>query len=262
MQVQHCSERINPLSLILLRSLQMEPQSGSSDCFERETLDSTPIDEVCLSPEALGQCVELVPNSNFWQDSRFRNQPGFKPQLPQAPRIQAFQPASAATQVAKPESVASGSKAAKAVEIARSVRRQYAETLHQTPELKGYYWNPTGYHSPGSDLTDNNCANFVSAILRKAKLMKGNNKTNVTDLANELRTQGWTTVQGLPKPGDVWVANSGQHVEMVTQLKDGKVRTIGANNQKREDGTVGQVVSERTKPEGQGYYLTPPGQEQ
>ena len=144
-----------------------------------------------------------------------------------------------------------------AVDLAKGLKRKRSDELHLTPELGRFYWNPSGFHAPGTDLNDNNCANFVSAILRKTGgLDRKTHKTSVPDLEKELLAQGWTVVQGQPKPGDVWMGDDRSHVELVSRLKDGKVYAWGTNGQRLPDGSVGQAVSENVVKDG--FYLTPP----
>lgn len=217
--------------------------SGACSPPNAWTPAQTQQDEVIFTPAALDELQCQQPQLLNWDFPQFL--PGYARPCSGAKGVEAVKPAP------------NHDKGSKAVELARSVLNWNAEDLKGS-SIGSHYWNPASYHAPGTDLKDNNCANFVSAVLKKAKLMKGNNKTNVSDLEKELLNQGWTVVQGQPKPGDVWISNERTHTELVSEVKNGQVKTIGANNGARRDGTVGQSVKERKKPEGTGFYLTPP----
>jgi hypothetical protein len=76
------------------------------------------------------------------------------------------------------------------------------------------------------------CANFVSAMLRKAGV-KIAHTDGVTSLASELRAKGWHTVSlKNAKPGDVWICHNGHesHTEIVASNKNGHITLIGSNN--------------------------------
>ena len=95
----------------------------------------------------------------------------------------------------------------------------------------------------------NNCADFVSAVLKNSgKLQSGS--ANVTALEGRLAQEGWRPVPaGQAKPGDVWIAHSRGHVELVAA--EGGTKTIGSTN----DRPGHQVIMERAnRPESGVYY--------
>ncbi len=148
-----------------------------------------------------------------------------------------------------------GYNSQKAVDFALSLRGRRSDSLHEASRT---FWNPTGFHSPGTNLNDNNCANFVSGVLRKGGGLS-KHQTGVKQLEEQLVTDGWTQVpEGqAPRPGDVWVCNDRLHVELVAEVDGrGGVKTVGSNN-RTVDGESGQWVGLRTKPEGTGFYMTP-----
>ena len=75
---------------------------------------------------------------------------------------------------------------------------------------------------------DNNCANFVSAILQNFGLLNSH-QINVSGLANACLGFGYHTVsKSQAKPGDVWISSG--HTELVESNSGGTVTMIGSNN--------------------------------
>ncbi|PZR05019.1 MAG: hypothetical protein DI536_33215 [Archangium gephyra] len=105
------------------------------------------------------------------------------------------------------------------------------------------------------------CANFVSAVLRKAglidfhtNLVTGSNSGVRNALGTMLKARGWKVVPASQaRPGDVAIVNNGRHVELVHSNKNGKVTLIGSNNV-NSDGS--QRISYGS-PYGNAWFLTP-----
>ena len=95
----------------------------------------------------------------------------------------------------------------------------------------------SGVTLPGID-TSEDCANFVSAMLKQAGQLPANTssaaRVNVHDLAADLKSNGWHTVSPADaKPGDVWIcdgAGGEQHTEIVASNNHGRITLIGSNN--------------------------------
>jgi spore coat assembly protein SafA len=83
------------------------------------------------------------------------------------------------------------------------------------------------------------CANFVSAVLEKAGLIKHSQRSDsVSNLNTNLRAAGWTPVPlSQAKPGDVVIIKGGgmSHTEIVHSNVNGKVTFIGSNNRNADN---------------------------
>ena len=89
----------------------------------------------------------------------------------------------------------------------------------------------------------NNCADFVSSCLESQGLLRGH-QINVRRLEQTLMQQGYRRIPpGQARPGDVWISNGRGHTELVQGVQNGRLRTIGSNN----DRPGHQVISERNK---------------
>ncbi len=130
----------------------------------------------------------------------------------------------------------SGGRGADALAIARSDLGQNISSLKYSGNLASYLdkW-------PGNNVC---CANFVSACLEKAGLIRhSEHNDNVTGLANNLRNDpNWRSVDANHlSPGDVVcfeVPGEGHmaHVEIFAGYKNGQPTFIGSNNV-NADGT-------------------------
>lgn len=106
------------------------------------------------------------------------------------------------------------------------------------------------------------CANFVSAVLEKAGLLKHSEHTNSVDqLKATLLAKGWKRVDpSQAKPGDVWLVQRGNgsgHTEIVAKNENGKITLIGSNN--TGGGSGPQRISYDSSIESGGIFLAPPG---
>jgi hypothetical protein len=80
--------------------------------------------------------------------------------------------------------------------------------------------------------TSESCANFVSAMLKKAKVIDFHVDL-VSDLNKRLRAKGWKQVsKAQSKPGDVWICETKaeSHTELVARNNKGDITLIGSNN--------------------------------
>lgn len=84
----------------------------------------------------------------------------------------------------------------------------------------------------------NNCADFVSSVLRGAGLLRGH-YTYVPTLEQGLRQEGYVRVpRHQSRPGDVWISSSRSHTEIVAE--PGGRLLIGSNNNGRWFQTITQ----------------------
>lgn len=126
-----------------------------------------------------------------------------------------------------------------AVDQARSYRGRTSRSL------RGVLPN---FSAPGGQ--SNNCAAFVTANLKNAGRINWTEAgVSNGNLERRLRADGWHQVPAAQaQPGDVWLANSRKHTELVSQA--GGTRTIGSNNVRQ--GL--QVISEHAKNPNSGVY--------
>ena len=95
---------------------------------------------------------------------------------------------------------------------------------------------------------DNNCADFVSSVLRSSGQFNGH-EVQVSKLKESLQGQGFQQIPAAEaQPGDVFFAKKGSHTELVTEA--GGTRTIGSNNVTSDR----QAISERDKDPSTGIY--------
>jgi cell wall-associated NlpC family hydrolase len=102
------------------------------------------------------------------------------------------------------------------------------------------------------------CANFVSAMLRKAGV-KISHTDGVADLASELKSRGWHKVSlKNAKPGDVWICHTGSesHTEIVASNHNGHVTLIGSNN--HPDRSNQQINYDSHSADISGSYILAP----
>ena len=155
----------------------------------------------------------------------------------------------------RPEGPAPGGNGSRAADIADDYLGRNASELKRSGDL------PMNPNVPSNVC----CANFVSAVLQEAGLMRGhtdlvsgsnrNGSGNPNSLGNMLIAQGWHVVPASQaKPGDVAIVNHGGHVELVHSNDNGRITLIGSNNV-NADGT--QRIS-YGQPYGDAWYLTPP----
>jgi hypothetical protein len=139
------------------------------------------------------------------------------------------------------------------------------KALHIAQSVLGRNIQSLKFHGPIAGLLDKNvsdkdcCANFVSACLEKAHLIKPReHRDAVRDLGKELKhDRRWEAVRSLrhAKPGDVVCFNvPGEgpmsHVEMFVGWRHGQPVFIGSNNVNRDgsqrisEGTVHYPIAE------------------
>ncbi len=95
---------------------------------------------------------------------------------------------------------------------------------------------------------DNNCADFVSSVLKSTGQFQGHD-IRVKDFKANLIEQGYSQIPASEaRPGDVFFANKGSHTELVTEA--GGARTIGSNNVEADR----QAITERPKDPTTGTY--------
>ncbi len=100
------------------------------------------------------------------------------------------------------------------------------------PEFSDKFVSLAG-HSSCNYGYDNNCANFVTAILRANGLMNSSAYTFVDDVYDHCTAgmDGYHEIdKSQAKPGDFWVNNSLGHAELVVGYYNGNVVLIGSNN--------------------------------
>lgn len=111
-----------------------------------------------------------------------------------------------------------------AAAIAEQFIGRNAGELKHSDELPMQSWVPNNV----------NCANFVSACLQKAGVIEpGQASASVAQLANNLKSDGWTTVSLQDaRPGDVVLMqrNGQSHVVLFAGFENGKPTFIGSNN--------------------------------
>jgi hypothetical protein len=103
------------------------------------------------------------------------------------------------------------------------------------------------------------CANFVSAMLRKAGV-KISHTDGVASLSSELRARGWHKVSIRDaKPGDVWICHTGKesHTEIVASNKNGRVTLVGSNNHPNPSNQ--QINYDKHSVYISGSYILAPG---
>lgn len=95
---------------------------------------------------------------------------------------------------------------------------------------------------------DNNCADFVSSVLKTTGQFDGHD-IQVKGLKANLQEQGYSQIPASEaQPGDVFFAKKGSHTELVTEA--GGTRTIGSNNVESDR----QAIFERPKDPATGDY--------
>ncbi|MBR4986951.1 MAG: SH3 domain-containing protein [Proteobacteria bacterium] len=120
-------------------------------------------------------------------------------------------------------SVASGAQQA-AADYAHSflgrTTKDLVGTLPYLQDLSCYGGTNNGY--------DNNCANFVSAILQNYNLLN-KHYINISGITSGMLSFGYQKVsRAQARPGDVWCSSG--HTEIVYKNNSGKITLVGSNN--------------------------------
>ena len=107
-------------------------------------------------------------------------------------------------------------------------------------------------HFQAAGGVNNNCADFVSSILRNTGQLQGH-YVGVSKLEQALLAQGYRQVpKEQAQPGDVWIGADNRHTEIVAS--HGGNSLIGSNNGGKNYQTITEVRTSNTQAAGKFYH--------